>query len=122
MEVFRLSKKAYANLSGRGSALKGGRWNSVGVEVIYTSANRALAATELLVHLTSIPANYVILQIFVPDTISLMRINIPALPSSWLDFPPTPQTQIFGNNFVAENKHCVLQVPSAVVPGELTIY
>jgi RES domain-containing protein len=38
MEVFRLSREKYAaTLSGKGAAIRGERWNSVGVEMIYNS-------------------------------------------------------------------------------------
>jgi len=51
MEVFRLSRAKYADqLSGYGAALKGARWNSRGVEMIYAAENRSLAMAEVLVH------------------------------------------------------------------------
>ena len=44
MEVFRLTRtKFYTSLSGKGAAEKGARWNSIGLELIYTAANRSLA-------------------------------------------------------------------------------
>ncbi|MBA2407387.1 MAG: RES family NAD+ phosphorylase, partial [Chitinophagales bacterium] len=51
MEVYRLSRQKFAgSLSGKGAAIKGARWNSAGVELIYTSANRSLAMAEIAVH------------------------------------------------------------------------
>ena len=35
--------------SGKGAALYGGRWNSVGIEVVYTSSHISLAILEILV-------------------------------------------------------------------------
>jgi RES domain-containing protein len=44
MELFRLCREKYIKpLSGKGAAIKGARWNSVGVELIYTASNRSLA-------------------------------------------------------------------------------
>ncbi|HCN36596.1 MAG TPA: RES superfamily protein, partial [Bacteroidetes bacterium] len=54
MEVFRLVRQKYSyELSGAGSAMNGARWNSKGVEMIYTSINRSLAMAEVLVHFTA---------------------------------------------------------------------
>lgn len=44
-------KHAASAFSGEGALRHGGRWNSPGVRVIYTSATVSLAALETLVHL-----------------------------------------------------------------------
>ena len=70
MEVYRLSRESFAlPLSGKGAALKGARWNSPGVELIYSAANRSLAMAEIAVHFTlaTLPSDYVMLTIFIPD-------------------------------------------------------
>ena len=79
MEVYRLSREKFANtLSGKGSAIKGARWNSVGVEIIYTAANRSLAMAEIAVHFTlaTLPVDYVMITIFIPDNISFQKIAV----------------------------------------------
>lgn len=110
----------FANLSGKGSALKGARWNSVGVELIYTAGNRSLAMAEVAVHFTmaTLPADYMMIIIFIPDDISLMKMSVRDLPSDWNIFPHPVSTQTIGDRFVAENKYCVLQIPSAVTLGD----
>ena len=120
MELYRLSRQKFASLTGKGAALKGARWNSVGVELIYTAANRSLAMAEVAVHLTleTLPADYVMMSIFVPDNITLQKINIPDLPTNWNVFPYLISTQAIGDNFVAENKFCLLQIPSSVTSGD----
>jgi len=52
-EAWRIVKEKHAAtaFSGEGAARTGGRWNSRGVAVIYTSSTKALAALENLVHL-----------------------------------------------------------------------
>ena len=43
MIVYRLSKSKYsADLTGKGAEKAGGRWNSKGVAMVYTSTSRAL--------------------------------------------------------------------------------
>ena len=51
MIVFRLSKEQFAqDLSGKGAELVGGRWNSRGNAMLYTSQSIALCVTEIAVH------------------------------------------------------------------------
>lgn len=121
MEVFRLSNKIYAaKLSGIGAALKGARWNSIGIELIYTASNRSLAMAEVAVHfsIATAPPNYKMLTIYVPDDISITTIDIKDLPSDWSIFPHSDSTKKFGDQFILDNKHCILKVPSAVTKGD----
>lgn len=121
MEVFRLSRLKFAHrLSGQGSAIKGARWNSIGVELIYTAGNRSLAMAEVAVHLTlaTLPDDYVMMTVGIPDDIEIKKISESDLPSDWKDFPHPTSTQSFGDDFVLENKYGVLRVPSAVTKGD----
>ena len=124
MEAYRLSREMYAStLSGKGAAIKGARWNSIGVEMIYTAANRSLAMAEVAVHFTlaTLPADYMIITIFIPDDISLVRLNIADLPADWNTFPHSASTQLIGDKFITENKYCVLYIPSAVTHGDYNL-
>ena len=121
MEVFRLSREKFSgSLSGIGAALKGARWNSIGVELIYTASNRSLSMGEVAVHLSlaTLPDDYMMLTIFVPDNITLEKVDIATLPLDWNTFPHPTSTQSIGDKFVLENKNCILQVPSAVTKGD----
>ena len=121
MEVYRLSRKKFVNnLSGKGAALKGARWNSIGVELIYTAGNRSLAMAEIAVHFTlaTLPDDYMMVTIFVPNDISMQKLNVTDLPTDWNKFPHTTSTQSIGDKFVTGNKYCVLQIPSSVTQGD----
>lgn len=121
MEVYRLTRERFAgNLSGKGAAQKGARWNSVGVELIYTAANRSLAMAEVAVHfsLATLPGDYVMMTIYIPDSVSVLKQNEKSLPDNWNVFPHHSSTQAIGDQFVRDNNHCVLQVPSAVTKGD----
>jgi len=121
MEVFRLTRKKFAgSLSGKGAALKGARWNSAGVELIYTAANRSLTMAEVAVHfsLSTLPDDYMMMNIFIPDDIEIMELSVSDLPPEWNKFPHPPSTQAIGDRFVAENRICVLKIPSVVTQGD----
>ncbi|HLA95714.1 MAG TPA: RES family NAD+ phosphorylase [Pyrinomonadaceae bacterium] len=121
MEVYRLSREKYAEpLSGKGAAIKGARWNSIGVELIYTASNRSLAMAEVAVHLTlaTIPGDYVMVTINLPDGVSIQKLIESDLPDNWKNFPHPVSTQAVGDRFVAENKYSVLQIPSVVTRGD----
>jgi RES domain-containing protein len=121
MEAFRLSRAKFAKpLSGKGAALKGARWNSIGVELIYLASNRSLAMAEVAVHfsLATIPSDYVMITIHIPDTISIKKINETNLPKNWNTFPNPSSTQSIGDEFVVANKYCILHIPSAVTQGD----
>ena len=121
MEVFRLSRKKFAHtLSGKGAALKGARWNSMGVEMIYSAANRSLAMAEVVVHLTlgTLPKDYMMITLYIPKFVAVGQIDIASLPAGWNSFPYLSTTQVVGDNFISENKFCLLKIPSVVVPGD----
>ena len=118
MKVFRLSKKKYAEeLSGKGASKSENRWNSKGTEIIYTSESRALAMSEILVHvsLATLPSDFVMMTIDVPDTIKIDELKISELAENWNQHPPTIVTQKIGDSFIDSMKYCILKVPSAVV-------
>lgn len=121
MRVFRLSRNKYASvLSGIGASKSGNRWNSKGTEIIYCADSRALAMAEISVHisLNNLPKDFVMLEINIPNSISIQKINEKYLPESWNDFPHSLQTQKIGDVFIYTKKVCILKVPSAVVKGD----
>lgn len=124
MQVFRLSREKYADvLSGKGAAIRGARWNSKGTEVIYTAENRSLAMAEVLVHLSlmTLPPDYVMLTIEIPDDLSVLEISEEDLPNRWNSFPYKQTTQRFGDDFIHGHQFCIMKVPSVVTQGEFNI-
>lgn len=124
MKVFRLAREKHATpLSGIGAARYGARWNPMGVEMIYTAQNRSLAMAEVAVHLTlaTLPDDYVMLTIDIPDEIKFKQLNEEDLPPNWREFPHPVSTQEIGRDFVTENKHCTLIIPSVVTPGDYNV-
>ena len=74
MIVYRLSREKYKDrLSGYGASLYGQRWNSKGIEVIYTAQSRALANSEVAVHISLgiLPKDYHMVEIDIPNSIGI---------------------------------------------------
>lgn len=124
MEVFRLSRKKHGTaLSGKGASAAGGRWNSKGVEIIYTATSRALAVAEVVVHLdvSNLPKDFMMLQIFIPDDSPIQTVVPSQLPDSWNCFPPSLATQYVGNQFIENREFLLTKVPSAVIRGDYNL-
>lgn len=121
MIVFRLSKSRHSkDLSGKGAEKFGGRWNSKGVALLYTSDSRALCTAEIAVHtpLGNLPTDFDIALIKIPENTIIPELEISELPKDWKSIPHSHSTQEIGDQFVNDDQFLVLKVPSAVVQGE----
>lgn len=124
MHVFRLARAKHASsLSGKGASKYGARWNPVGVELIYTAQNRSLAMAEVAVHLTlaTLPDDYQMITIHIPDDIKIKQLTEADLPTNWQAFPHPVSTQDIGRDFVLNNECGVLKIPSAVTKGDYNV-
>jgi RES domain-containing protein len=103
---------------GEGARRSGGRWNSVGIAVVYTSGTLSLALVEVLVHLPSgiLPAFSAVRVDF--DESMVTAVGPRDLPANWRDYPPPPSTKAIGDLWVAQGGSLVLRVPSVIVPTE----
>jgi RES domain-containing protein len=121
VSAWRITKTRYASsaFDGEGARLHGGRWNSRGTRVVYGSESVALATLEVLVGLqdAALLSTYSVIRVDFPDQLVEM-LSPTALPSSWKQHPPLPETQRVGDLWVAEARSAVLQVPSAIVEAE----
>ncbi|MBN2728873.1 MAG: RES family NAD+ phosphorylase [Bacteroidales bacterium] len=121
MRVFRLSKKKYCrDLSGKGAEQAGGRWNSRGTAMVYTSDSRALCTAEIAVHfpLGIIPVDYYLTIIEINKKPKVSEVNPKQLPNDWNTFPHAHFTQEIGDEFIKDGEFLILKVPSAVVLGD----
>lgn len=101
---------------GDGARVEGGRWNSPGTPMVYTSQSAALAALELLVHLGrgSILSAYVLIPCTFNDAL-LYRLDRGRLPKNWRSYPAAPELQLIGDEWAKSDTSAVLEVPSAVI-------
>jgi RES domain-containing protein len=120
MIVYRLSKTIFANdLSGLGAEKVGGRWNSPGRAMIYTSASRALSLAEIAVRIPmgNIPDDYSLITLYIPPG-STFTIQSKDLSPDWKKIPPSRSTRILGDQFIDDKKYLTMKVPSVIVQGE----
>lgn len=122
MLVHRLSVARFPALDGEGARLYGGRWNTPGRAVVYTSSSRALAALELLVHVNArrAPANLVLATIDLPDdaVASAATVDPATLPHGWAARVGEPTLKAIGDAWVDDGQALLLGVPSAPIPEE----
>src|SRR5262245_42629986 len=87
MILWRLTRRPYAELSGRGGELAEGRWHSRGRPVVYCAASAALAVLEIRVHLdlplALLPDDYVLMRIEAPNHLDVHEIAAGGLPPGW---------------------------------------
>jgi RES domain-containing protein len=121
-QVYRVMRKAYAlsPLDGEGAYLYGGRWSSPGTRLAYTSEHQSLTMLEYFVHLDAgdAPPDLVLVTAELTDDLPAKVIAVDDLLSSWRRSPVPAELARIGDEFVAEAKHCVLVVPSALAPHE----
>lgn len=118
--AWRIVKRRYeaTAFDGEGAFQFGGRWNSPGKRVIYTSQSVSLVLLEMLVHVGSalLPSYNVIPTRFEDDL--AVHIELHDLPDSWRSHPGPPELKKLGDDWIARLSSPVLRVPSAVVPSE----
>ncbi len=119
MVVYRIAKKEFIeDLSGKGAAMFGGRWNSKNTYIVYTAESRALALLESLAHIGKIQGSiFSIASIFIPDNFIdiILKEN---LSPYWYSNPPPDYLRIIGDNFIKNKKNLALKIPSVIVPDE----
>ncbi|GGI28879.1 RES family NAD+ phosphorylase [Pedobacter mendelii] len=118
MFVFRITLTKYADslvASGRAA-----RWNSNDIKVIYTSGSRALACLENVVHRSKLglSTNFSVMQVEIPNSISVTEIHLKDLPKNWHDFEHMNLMQKIGNQWVKDGKTAILKVPSSIIHEE----
>jgi len=118
---WRLVRQRYAEnaFSGEGARRFGGRWNSPGTPIVYTSAHLSLAGLETLVHVQPLTPRdaFIVFRLEWEDR--LMEI-LPesAWPPSWQAEPPGTSSMRIGDRWFREGRSAVLAVPSALIKEE----
>jgi RES domain-containing protein len=106
--VWRICRRPFADLSGEGARLYGGRWNAPGRPLIYAAETAALAVLEVRVHLD-------LDWDMLPDDYVLVAIDAAAIATETIhEFPDDPRA--FGDAWIESRRSALLRVPSWIVP------
>jgi RES domain-containing protein len=128
MWVWRICRAPYVGeaFSGQGARRFGGRWNSRGVPMVYTSTSLSLAAIELFVHLEPglAPDDLVYLSAQLPEGEPARTIQSAELPDEWWTDNAaagavTPRD--LGDAWISERSSLALMVPSVPIRAEWNV-
>ncbi|WP_300598351.1 RES family NAD+ phosphorylase [Niabella sp.] len=120
MFIYRLVHAPYReDISGFGAFLYGGRWNSKGVYALYTAEHISLAVLEIVVNydrgLYKMLPEYYLLTLKAPES-RMVQVQPHVLKEKWVeDFE---YTRFMGDQFLLQQTHLAMRVPSAVIPEE----
>jgi RES domain-containing protein len=118
MIVYRFTKQVFSHdISGEGSKKWGGRWNSPGLAVVYTSGVISLSLLELLIYQSSyeeIVINH-LMRIKVPENV-YQSLSTSSLKAGWQH--DIEYCRFIGNEFLQNKNALMLKVPSAIIPEE----
>ena len=115
-EAWRIVKEKHVAtaFTGEGAAKTGGRWNSRGVAVVYTSATKSLVTLESLVHLNPpFLFKYVVFPLKFDDAL-VEYFPAKSLPADWRLEPTPPSTKAIGDAWVKSARSAVLALPSVI--------
>jgi RES domain-containing protein len=117
MIAYRIADARHAIFDATGATLHGGRWNSVGVAVIYAAETYAGALLEVLVHanLSQPPKNQRVVRIVIPDEVAVEAVSIDRV-EDW-DAVDMKTSRAFGDRWTQENRTAILRVPSVITNG-----
>lgn len=97
----------------------GGRWNSPGRPLVYTSESLALCLAECLVHVTGpLPRDYVAFKVAVPDD-EVEVLATATLKPGWQS--DVGYTRAIGDQWIDQARSLALAVPSLVLPESTNV-
>lgn len=111
--------RAASAFDGEGARLFGGRWNSRGARLVYTSENRSLAALEILVHLTpaTLHRRLCLIGVQVPEKL-IETVSERELPADWNALMIPTGNKAFGDEWIRSERSVVLKLPSTIISAE----
>ncbi len=116
-------RKFISDFSGTGAKLYGGRWNSEGLPMLYTSATASLALLEFICNSNnlSFSKGVALAEIILPPATKFKKVTLNELPYAWNTYPAPLELKLIGDNWLRENKTLALKVPSAVMASEMNV-
>jgi len=112
------ARHAASAFDGEGARRYGGRWNSIGTPMVYTSDYLVTAVLELIVNMIDYSAvfkKYSRIAVEIPSRL-ITELDPAKLPVNWQDNPSPPTIRKIGDQWVQDQVSAVLKAPSAVLP------
>ncbi len=113
------------DLSGKGAALRGARWNHAGEHAVYAATSISLAAWETRAHFGrggALPWNRFLVRIDVPAAVWAAREIMPSpLPVGWNAIPEGLVSRALGSKWLSAARTALLLVPSVIVNEESNV-
>jgi len=121
VRVWRIARRPYADLSGKGGMFGSGRWHNQGVKLIYTAASAALASIEYVVNTTQRPLDTVLMEITIPEEKLITIEEVIGGPLPGNRDGDHQNTRPLGMAWLESGRCAMLSVPSIVIPTERNI-
>jgi RES domain-containing protein len=122
--AWRITKQKHVKtaFTGGGARKSGGRWNSPGTSIVYTSETQSLAVLEMLVHLEQpdLLQRYVLIGVTIEPAL-IEKLDNGRLPRNWRTAPPSVAVRRLGDEWAANQTSVALRVPSVLVPSESNV-
>ena len=124
MDLFRIVKTLgrTSDLSGTGAFKVGGRWNSKGTYMLYTSENSSLAYLESLVHfdVEDLPSRLFLMHLELSPNLDIYTLQDVEYPADWLRIGLI-ENQLLGDKIMNDKKFIGFKVRSAINTSEHNI-
>lgn len=115
--VYRIvkSEARSRDLTGTGAFKYGGRWNSTGTYMLYTSENASLTYLETLVHFDEhiLPSDLFIITIYIKDESLIYTVNDQDYPTNWKKLDQL-ENKAIGDLWMDQRTYLGFKVKSAV--------
>src|SRR3982750_3375345 len=113
MHLYRIvqNKTRTTDLSGIGAFIAGGRWNSKGTYMLYTSENSSLAYLESLVHFerSRMPPRLFIMMVEVDATANIYTFPDTEYPANW-QHPGLIANQKLGDQWMKARLYLAIKI------------
>jgi RES domain-containing protein len=124
MRIWRICRARYSAeaFSGYGARRFGGRWNTPGIPMVYSSSSLALAAIELFVYLepNQQPDDLVSIAALLPEGEPALRLEPNKLPRGWWTDDVEPLRDL-GDQWIRDAASLAIEVPSAALRIEWNV-
>jgi RES domain-containing protein len=124
--VWRLTSPAYAHLlDGEGSRMAGGRWNSPGRPMLYTSSHLSLCLLEVFVNIPQALRDDLpkleAMRIAVPDDAEATDVSPDQFQGAMAASDLLAACRALGDAWLERGTSLVLRAPSVIIPEELNV-